>query len=147
MTIQLDVQIAIQDSNLPTSSDLKTWAEEIPSSEIDANICLRVVDENEAKDLNNRFRKIDKATNVLSFPADIPKEVRLNYLGDVVICAPVVFQEAAAQGKDPSSHWAHLLVHGILHLQGYTHDDEKQAENMEALEIKILERLGIENPY
>ncbi len=147
MAIQLDVQLAAEDANIPSVSEFKIWAEKIPSSDIDSSVCLRIVDENEARDLNKRYRNIDKATNVLSFPAEIPIELGLNFLGDVVICAPIVFQEAQAQEKDLNSHWAHLLVHGILHLQGYDHDNDKQSKEMEALEIDTLERLGIENPY
>ncbi|MGI9227985.1 MAG: rRNA maturation RNase YbeY [Gammaproteobacteria bacterium] len=147
MTIQLDVQLAIDDKKIPAASSFKDWAKKIPSSDIKSSACLRVVDEKEAKQLNHRYRNINKATNVLSFPADIPSEVDLKFLGDVVICAPVVYQEAVEQNKDVVSHWAHLLVHGILHLQGYVHDDDKQAAIMEALEIETLQKLGIENPY
>lgn len=147
MAIQLDVQFAVEDTNIPTVSEFKVWAEKIPSSNIESSVCLRIVGEDEARDLNKRYRNIDKGTNVLSFPADIPTELGLNFLGDVVICAPIVFREAQAQKKDLNSHWAHLLVHGILHLQGYDHDNDKQAEVMEALEIDTLERLGIQNPY
>ncbi len=147
MAIQLDVQLVAEDANIPSVSEFKIWAEKIPSSDIDSSVCLRIVGEDEARDLNKRYRNIDEATNVLSFPAEIPIELGLNFLGDVVICAPIVFQEAQAQEKDLNSHWAHLLVHGILHLQGYVHDNDKQAKEMEALEIDTLERLGIENPY
>ena len=147
MMVQLDVQLAVDDENIPTASNFKRWAEKIPSSDSKSSACLRVVAENEAKLLNFRYRNIDKATNVLSFPADIPSEVGLNFLGDVVICAPIVYQEAIEQNKDIVSHWAHLLVHGILHLQGYVHDDDKQAVKMEALEIETLKKLGFENPY
>jgi len=99
------------------------------------------------RELNKRYRNIDKPTNVLSFGADIPEELGLNILGDVVICASVVFQEAVDQEKKLTSHWAHLLVHGILHLQGFGHENDSQAEIMEALEINILEQLGMGNPY
>lgn len=147
MAIQLDVQIAVQDSNIPALSDFRAWAAKIPSSDINAHVCLRVTDEDETRNLNKRFRNIDKATNVLAFPADISKEFGTNFLGDVVICAPVVLREAQTQKKDIVAHWAHLLVHGILHLQGYTHDSDSQAELMEVLEIKTLQKLGIDNPY
>lgn len=147
MAIQLDVQFAVEDTNIPTVSEFKFWAEKIPSSDIDSSVCLRIVGEDEARELNKRYCNIDKATNVLSFPADIPAELGLSFLGDVVICAPIVFREAQSQEKDLSSHWVHLLVHGILHLQGYDHNNEKHAEVMEALEIETLERLGIKNPY
>ena len=147
MAIRLDVQFAVQYSNLPSANVFKKWAAAIPSNDMDMSVCIRIVDEKEAKRLNKEFRNKNKATNVLSFPADIPKEVGMNFLGDVVICAPIVYQEAKAQNKNPNSHWAHLLIHGILHLQGYDHNNAKQSEEMEELEVKILEEFGIENPY
>ena len=147
MTIHLDVQYAVQDSKLPSVNDFEQWAAAIPSDNVDVTACIRIVDEEEAKRLNKEFRNINKATNVLSFPADIPKEVGINFLGDVIICAPLVCKEAVAQDKNPNSHWAHLLIHGILHLQGYDHNNVEQAEEMENLEIKILEEIGIKNPY
>ncbi len=147
MTIQLDVQIAVQGPDIPALSDFKTWAAKIPSPDTETHVCLRIADEDEVRKLNKRFRNVDKATNVLSFPADVPKELGVNFLGDVVVCAPVVLREAQAQGKDLFSHWAHLCVHGILHLQGHTHDNDSQAERMEALEIETLKKLGMDNPY
>ncbi len=147
MAVKLDVQFAVNDENIPTASKFKVWAEKIPSSENEQSACLRIVGEHEAKQLNSRYRNIDKATNVLSFPADIPSELGLNFLGDIVICAPVVYQEAVEQNKELLSHWAHLLVHGILHLQGYMHDSDEQAADMEAMEVETLRKLGIDNPY
>ena len=148
MTIRLDVQYGIKDKNVPETSEFQTWADKIPSIENEQpDVCLRIVDEKEARELNYRYRNVNKATNVLSFPASIPNEVGLNFLGDVVICAPIVYQEAIEQNKDINSHWAHLLIHGILHLQGYVHDNEKCAAAMEAIEIDTLHKLGIENPY
>lgn len=147
MTIRLDVQFAVQDSNLPSANEFEQWAAAIPSNNLDMIACIRIVDEKEAKRLNKQYRNKNKATNVLSFPADIPKEVGINFLGDVVICAPIVCQEAIEQNKSPNSHYAHVLIHGILHLQGYDHNNAERAEEMEELEIKILEEFGINNPY
>lgn len=147
MSIQLDIQFAINDEKIPAASKFESWADKIPSSDVESSVCLRIVGENEAKQLNNRFRNVDKATNVLSFPADVPSELGINMLGDVVICAPVVCREAQEQDKELDSHWAHLFIHGILHLQGYVHDDDKQASIMEAIEIETLQKLGIEDPY
>ena len=147
MAIQLDVQLATEGENIPTTSMFKTWAEKIPTLNTQSSVCLRIVGENEARALNRRFRNIDKATNVLSFPVDVPNELELNFLGDVVICAPLVTKEAIHQKKDVVSHWAHLLIHGILHLQGYLHDNDEQAFEMETIEIETLQQLGIENPY
>lgn len=147
MSIQLDVQIATRDRSIPAESDFRRWAGAIQLQDADASACLRIVDEEEARALNHRYRKVDKATNVLSFPASLPRETGLQFLGDVVICAPLVAEEATRQGKEAHAHWAHLLVHGILHLQGYVHEEDDEAREMEALEISILSQLGVENPY
>ena len=147
MTIQLDVQFAVEDTDIPTELYFKTCAKSIPTTDVDVSVCLRIVGKDEARDLNNRYRNINKPTNVLSFSSDVSKELEINFLGDVVICAPLVCQEALIQEKNLDSHWAHLLVHGILHLQGYNHDNVKRAKEMEALEISTLKHLGIENPY
>lgn len=106
-----------------------------------------IVDEEEGLALNRRWRGRDHATNVLSFPARLPPDAGLNLLGDIVICAPVVEREASAQGKSVGDHFAHLLIHGILHLRGHDHISECQAQAMEAEEIGMLARLGIGNPY
>lgn len=108
---------------------------------------LRLVDEPEGRDLNRRWRGRDYATNVLSFPADLPEGAGIQLLGDIVICAPVVAREAAEQGKSVHAHFAHLLIHGILHLRGFDHMSPQQAEVMEAREIRLLADLGIGNPY
>ncbi len=147
MAIQLDVQIATEDRHIPSESEFRGWAGDIQSSGAADNACLRIVGMDEGKHLNSTYRKKDEATNVLSFPASVPEELGTGFLGDIVICAPVVIEEAVTQGKDIRSHWAHLLVHGILHLQGHVHDNDQQAQEMEALEIAILHRLGVENPY
>lgn len=147
VAIHLDVQIASRDRSIPAESDFRRWAGAIRSQDADATACLRIVDEEEARALNHRYRKVDKATNVLSFPASPPEETGLRFLGDVVICAPVVADEATRAGKEARAHWAHLLVHGILHLQGYVHEEEDGAREMEALEVSILSQLGMENPY
>jgi len=146
MTIHLDVQIVSKQTGIPDVTDFEYWANTVPSS-TETNACLRVVDEPEAKALNNQYRHIDKATNVLSFPAEIPSQVGMNFLGDIVICAPVVDYEVQQQSKASNAHWAHLLIHGILHLQGYDHEDDQTADEMESLEIEILQRLNIPNPY
>jgi probable rRNA maturation factor len=109
---------------------------------------IRIVDEAESRLLNREYRGRDKPTNVLSFPAELPPGL-LDYqcLGDLVICAPVVEREALEQGKRAQAHWAHLVVHGMLHLQGMDHQTETEAAEMEALEIEILHTLGHTNPY
>ena len=146
MTIHLDVQIVSKQSGIPDVTDFEYWASSVPSS-VETSVCLRIVDETEAKALNNQYRHIDKATNVLSFSAEIPSQLGINFLGDIVICAPVVDSEVRQQSKASNAHWAHLLVHGILHLQGHDHEDDQTANEMEALEIEILNKLNIPNPY
>ena len=146
MSIHLDVQIVSESLEIPKAVVFKDWVKAIPS-ECGTSACLRIVDEPEAKSLNKQYRKFDKATNVLSFPAEIPGQLEIKFLGDIVICAPIVSNEAQQQGKQINDHWAHLLVHGILHLQGYDHQNDVDAQSMESLEIDILQKLGILNPY
>jgi probable rRNA maturation factor len=110
-------------------------------------VAIRIVDADEGQALNLQYRGRDYATNVLSFPADLPPGVNLPLIGDLVICAPVVAREAAEQGKKPTDHWAHMTVHGTLHLLGYDHMEDAEAEAMEALETRILAGLGIADPY
>ncbi len=146
MTIRLDVQIVSENIDIPGEADFEKWAIAVPSKDV-TSACVRIVDEAEAKSLNKQYRNIDKATNVLSFPAEIPSQIGINFLGDIVICAQVVNREAQQQGKELTGHWAHLLVHGLLHLQGFDHEENKAADKMEALEIEILKNLHIPNPY
>ncbi|GLQ93214.1 rRNA maturation RNase YbeY [Dyella acidisoli] len=112
-----------------------------------AELSIRIVGTREGRTLNRTYRDKDYATNVLSFPTDLPAGVRLPLLGDIAICAPVVRREATEQGKPAADHWAHLTVHGVLHLLGYDHIVEAEAVRMEALETRILKGLGISNPY
>lgn len=108
---------------------------------------VRIVDAEEGRALNQRWRERDRPTNVLSFPADLPPELELPLLGDLVLCAPVVLREAAEQGKRVEDHWAHLVIHGVLHLLGMDHQDDAEAEEMEQREREILAALGIGDPY
>jgi probable rRNA maturation factor len=110
-------------------------------------VTIRLVDRDEMRRLNERYRGKDAATNVLSFPADLPDAVGIPLLGDVVLCAPLLIEEAQAQGKLPEAHWAHLTIHGVLHLLGHDHLDPAEAAVMEGLEIELLAGLGIGNPY
>ena len=110
-------------------------------------VAIRIVDADEGRALNLQYRGRDYATNVLSFPADLPPGLNLPLIGDLVICAPVVVREAAEQGKKPADHWAHLTIHGTLHLLGYDHIEEAEAEAMEGLETRVLAGLGIADPY
>lgn len=133
---------------LPEAKLLKKWVRIALAGRCSGGeIVLRIVDEEESAQLNNRWRGIPLATNVLSFPAGkIPGPMHVP-LGDLVLCAPVVEREAGEQGKSSSAHWAHIVIHGTLHLLGYDHEEKEQARQMEALEIQLLQRLYFPNPY
>ena len=145
--LQLDIQIATQEINLPNSEQFLLWAQTALISKTLFEITLRLVEENESQALNNTYRQKPYATNVLTFPAEAPLPFRSNHLGDIVICAPRVTQEAHEQHKAVTAHWAHLVVHSVLHLQGYDHQTDADALIMESLEIDILQQLGFPNPY
>ena len=134
----------------PIASDqVISWVELLFASEIEQalELVIRVVDANESQELNKTFRGKDYPTNVLSFPADIQLPESPTILGDIAICLPVVKREADAQSKRFDQHFAHMVVHGCLHLIGYAHEDEHDADQMEAKEIGILQNLGYPNPY
>jgi metalloprotein, YbeY/UPF0054 family len=139
--LSLAVQYASVVQDLPTKQQFRKWASS--ALRIDAEIALRIVDEAEARDLNREYRGKDYATNVLTFCLN--EEPHL--IGDIVICAPVVMREAQEQNKTPEAHFAHLTVHGVLHLHGYDHEIEAQAELMETLETEIVMQLGYPDPY
>ena len=144
----LEVQYACTVSDVPDEASFRTWAlAALGEDQACAELVIRVVEEAESRALNKRYRGKDKPTNVLSFPFEVPPGVDIDHLGDLVICAAVVNREAADQRKPLAHHWAHMVVHGILHLRGYDHQDEQQASAMEALETEILEGLGIADPY
>ena len=149
MNVDLDVQYAVaEDGDLPTVAQLKSWVDAALTGFVEeAELTVRIVEPDEIQTLNRTYRHKDKPTNVLSFPFEAPPGVELPLLGDVVICAAVVAEEAQQQGKPAASHWAHMVVHGVLHLLGYDHIEDDEAEEMEALEIEILAGLGISNPY
>ena len=154
MSVEIDVQYSekLSESDEPPSTDeFQSWAELAMQKDQDAQLSIRVVDLEESRSLNRDYRGKDKPTNVLSFPMDMPEamaeELGLPILGDLVICAPVVEREAKEQNKTSRAHWAHMVIHGMLHLQGYDHISDEQAEQMEDLEIKLLQQIGINNPY
>lgn len=152
MTIQVDIDVASSNVRLPSTGQMEQWvsAALIDAPDFDhsnAEVSVYIVDEDESQELNLRFRQKDKPTNVLSFPADIPPELDIPLLGDLVVCAPVVEREAEEQTKTLDAHWAHMLVHGTLHLLGYDHINDADAEEMEQLETQILQRLGFPAPY
>lgn len=141
------VQIATRRAGVPHSRSFARWAKaafaggRVRRARGAAELTIRVVGATESRKLNRTWRGKDKPTNVLSFQADGP------LLGDLAICAPVVAREAREQGKRPAAHWAHMVVHGVLHLLGYDHENDRDAARMEARETKILAQLGMPNPY
>lgn len=167
MSTQLDLQIATALTELPTEETLTVWLNQVFSALNirDKEITIRMVDEAESQQLNYQYRSKNSPTNVLSFPFEMPDfaglnedvsdgtisvngdDIAFNLLGDLVICAPVVANEAKQQNKILANHWAHMVVHGTLHLLGYDHINDDEAEHMESLERKILQQLAIDDPY
>jgi probable rRNA maturation factor len=146
--IQVDVEDVSNTLDVPAAADLVHWAvTTLATSVREGELSIRIVGEIEGAALNEQYRRKHGATNVLSFPAQLPQGVPLDTFGDLVICAPVVAREAAAQGKAPEVHWAHMVVHGCLHLLGFDHELEEGAAVMESLETAILAGLGYPDPY
>lgn len=145
----LDLQLACADEkHLPAESDFQRWLEAaVTPFQPESEVTIRLVDEAESNELNLTYRGKDKPTNVLSFPFEAPPRIELPLLGDLIICRQVVEQEAAEQGKTVEAHWAHMVVHGTLHLLGYDHIEDEEAEEMEALETEIMLALGYPDPY
>jgi len=157
MKVDLELQYASESDTIPDSKRIEEWIRAASPSEMDhVEVCIRVVDEEESAGLNSKYRNKQGPTNVLSFPYDAPDflndteeddELPDDYFGDLVICAPVVEREAEQQGKSLRAHWAHMVVHGVLHLQGYDHIKDDEAQVMEDLERNILAKLGFSDPY
>ena len=159
MSAILDIQLATNSTGIPKEEAIQLWLDclllhlQIDNKEI----TVRIVDLEEIQQLNLQYRGKDKVTNVLSFPFEMPElnlpdgkqldDSMSNFLGDIVICAQVVSQESEQQNKLLKHHWAHMLIHGTLHLIGYDHIDEQGSEEMEAIEIAILQKLAIDDPY
>jgi probable rRNA maturation factor len=154
MNVLVHISQDLEDSSAPSAAEFQRWSEVAIAASCDLKgpleISLRLVDETEGHRLNMEYRDKDYATNVLSFPVQWPAGLPIpepRPLGDIVICPAVVEKEAAQQNKSPAAHWAHLYIHGLLHLLGYDHETQAEAEEMEALEIVSLQKLGISNPY
>ena len=154
MSVEIDVQYSenLSDSDEPPSiSEIQQWADLAMQDDSDAQLSIRIVDPDESQSLNKDYRGKDKPTNVLSFPMEMPEgmpeDLGMPILGDLVVCASVVNREAKEQNKTLLAHWAHMIIHGMLHLQGYDHISDEQAEQMESLEIELLQKLGYDNPY
>ena len=148
MAITLDLQLAFDAPDLPTETQFQQWLDAtVLPFQAEAEVTIRIVGNAESQQLNFDYRGKDKPTNVLSFPFQCPPGIELPLLGDLVICAPVVAQEAQQQNKTLNAHWAHMVVHGCLHLLGFDHINDDDAEQMEAEEVTILQQLGFTNPY
>jgi probable rRNA maturation factor len=147
---EITIQRIVVNKLLPTTAKLKQWAKAALKTKIPmAALTIRIVDKNEMTELNSTYRKKNKPTNVLSFPFDMPDEFEeeIPLLGDIIICAEVIEEEAATQEKTLEAHWAHMVIHGVLHLLGHDHEKDHDADIMEAEEINILQTLGFNNPY
>jgi probable rRNA maturation factor len=148
VTIEVDVQYATSSQHCPSQADIEQWITvSLNKLNQTGSVLVRIVDEPEITQLNHQYRKKNKATNILSFPSQLPPELRDNMLGDMVICAPVLEKEAQEQQITLQAHWAHMVVHGTLHLLGHDHEEDTQAQQMESLEVAILSDLGIPDPY
>lgn len=152
MQLELEIQRCSKSDDIPRDEAFRLWAETaLDGRQGLLSMTIRVVDEAEALGFNRDYRGKEYATNVLSFPAELPAglpdDVRQSQLGDLLICAPVVAREAHEQRRPTNDHWAHLVIHGVLHLLGYDHQQRDEAEVMESLETVMLARLGIGDPY
>ncbi|MBF6649027.1 rRNA maturation RNase YbeY [Methylobacter sp. BlB1] len=145
---QIDIQRVFESEDQPDEAQIQAWVDAaLEDVNQDIEMVIRIVDEAESAQLNEQYRHKKGPTNILSFPFEVPDGIELNLLGDLVICAPVVVREASEQHKPLGHHWAHIVVHGVLHLLGYDHIDDDEAELMEGKEIEILKKLNINNPY
>jgi probable rRNA maturation factor len=148
MAIILDIQSASSSEDAPDEESIKRWVSAaVGSKEGDTELSVRIVDEPEGKKLNETYRGATGPTNVLSFPFDEKTPEPLPLIGDIVVCAPVVTREAQQQNKDLTAHWAHMIIHGVLHLLGYDHQNDSEAAIMETLETEIMQKLGFAPPY
>lgn len=151
LNLALDLQVALaqsQGAELPGQAALEQWvAAALEGQMAEAELTIRLVENDESAALNKQYRDRQGPTNVLSFPFEAPADVPLPLLGDLIICVPLVASEAQEQGKSVRAHWAHLVVHGVLHLRGYDHIDDSDAREMEDLERKIMAYLGFDDPY
>jgi len=146
--IDIELQRLCHVDNEPSLDQFKLWVEAVLGDQSnDIELVIRVVDEPESAALNEQYRHKSGPTNILSFPVELPVGFETPLLGDLVICAPVVVREAGEQKKLVNDHWAHIVIHGVLHLLGFDHIEDQQAERMEAEEIAVLQKLSINNPY
>jgi len=146
---QLDIQRIVELDSLPSDDDFQLWVDKaLADYSQDAEVVIRIVDSEEMTELNSQYRAKQGPTNILSFPFELPDGVEgIDLLGDLVVCAAVLEQEAKQQNKALSAHWAHIVIHGVLHLLGYDHLTDDEAIEMESKEIVLLQELHIDNPY
>lgn len=146
--LSIDIQVATDSETVPTTQDINRWVSAaLTLTQKETELSIRFVDNEESARLNKQFRRKIGPTNVLSFPFETTDNIPIPLIGDIVICAPTVEKEAKEQNKLASNHWAHMVIHGTLHLLGYDHIESHQATVMEGLEISIMASLGLENPY
>ena len=145
---QIEIQTIFKSNGQPDQEQIQRWVDAaLEGFNQGTEIVVRIVDEQESAELNEQYRHKHGPTNILSFPVEVPDGIELNLLGDLVICAPILEKDALEQHKALTDHWAHIIVHGVLHLLGYDHIDDDEAELMESKEITILNKLNIKNPY
>ncbi|AUJ69135.1 MULTISPECIES: rRNA maturation RNase YbeY [Pseudoalteromonas] len=148
MDLMLDLQLVCEFENLPSEAQFQLWAEHaLTQFREEAELTIRIADEHESQELNSQYRGKDKPTNVLSFPFDAPPGIELPLIGDLIICPQVVYQESIEQEKTFHDHFAHMVIHGCLHLLGFDHINEQDAVEMETIEKQILASLNIADPY
>ena len=144
----LELQIATEFADYPTEQQFQAWVDTVLTDQgVDSEIVIRLVDDAESAALNQQYRHKSGPTNILSFPFEAPEGMDMDLLGDLVICTPLIAEEARQQNKPLLNHWAHITIHGVLHLLGYDHVEDAEAEEMETLEINLLQQLNIANPY
>jgi probable rRNA maturation factor len=143
---KIHIQNPFHYKKIPSAYYLQRWIDLVLKNK-NKELTIRIVNEKESAELNSSYRHKAGSTNILSFPFDAPKNIQVPCLGDLVICAPVLAKEAKQQHKVLLAHWAHIVIHGVLHLLGYDHIEESEAVVMEKLEIKLLKQLGYQNPY
>jgi probable rRNA maturation factor len=154
--IKIELQITVKNQQIPSQTDFEQWlaqaAKLLPPPYANNEICIRIINEQESQQLNETYRHKSAPTNILSFTYNdeettVTDDDNIHLLGDLAICAPLVSKQAIAQNKPVMAHWAHLVIHGYLHLLGYDHKTSKKTTEMEQLEIAILQKLGYSNPY
>ncbi|MEZ7984228.1 MAG: rRNA maturation RNase YbeY [Pseudomonadales bacterium] len=145
--LTLDIDRQHSQNDIPSNDELEQWAAMAYLGNSSAEAALVIVDEAVMQTLNRDYRQADKTTNVLSFAANIGELDGVTHLGDIIACAPVISTEAQQQSKSIAAHWAHMLIHGMLHLQNYDHNNDDDANVMENIEIELLAKIGISNPY